>query len=186
MVNRRSGLILLASLVLVPSGPASAQGFGDTLRNLWPFGGNAAPGQTVPPAPDDVVCPRVGVIEGGSALRQGSGATIRHQISISDLARECTERTDGSTVVKVGVELRALLGTGGGGSARSEVPVRFVVKRGDQVFASRVRRVTVSIPSGDTQGTATVVEDGLVVPPGVTDWEVQVGLGAAERRPQRR
>ena len=166
-------LFPLAALLLA-AGPAQAQGIGETLRSLLPFGNDPSPPmqQGVPASPEDVPCPRVGVIEGGSALRQGGG-----QITISDVARECRGRPDGSIVVKVGVEVRTLLGTGGG-APRSDVPVRFVVRRGDKVFMTRQRRVAAAIRPGDTQGTATLVEDGLVVPAGVEDWEVEVGLGA--------
>jgi hypothetical protein len=80
--------------------------------------------------------------------------------------------------VRVGVEGRALLGAGGGGAGRYTVPVRIVVKTGSRVIAERVRQATVAIPAGDTQGSFTLVEEGLVVSPAdAGSFEIEVGLG---------
>jgi hypothetical protein len=78
------------------------------------FGGPTVP----PPAPGselDVYCPPVGVIDGGAALqsyggRTGDPSALRNQIALSNFARECVGRPDGATLVKVGIEGRALLG----------------------------------------------------------------------------
>jgi hypothetical protein len=159
------------------AGPLAAQDSGSFLGNLFRFGGTTVP----PAAPAPVIeveCPPVGVIDGGAAMRAVAGDTVRSQISIGRLARECTGRPDGSIAVKVGVEGLVLLGTGGA-SGRYDTSVRFVVKRGDRVFMTKTRRVAGAIPAGDTQGTFTVVEDGLVVPPGVGEYEIDVGLGGA-------
>ena len=158
--------------------PAAAQESGSFLGKLFNFGGSTAP-SALPPQIDEVECPPVGVIDGGSAIRVGSGNAVRSQISIARLARECVGRPDGSIMVKVGVEGRVLLGAGGGAGGRYDAPVRFVVKRGDKVFATKVKRVAGAIPAGDTQASFTVVEDGLVVPPGVGEYEIDVGLGGA-------
>jgi hypothetical protein len=128
-------------------------------------------------------CPAVDVVDGGAALRVGSG-----QITIANVARECGERPDGAIVVKVGVEGRLLLGPGGGGSARADAPVTITIKRNDRVFASRSRRVPVSVVPGEFGGNFVVVEDNLVVPPGTDGFEIVVGLGAgpaARGRPAR-
>ena len=158
--------------------PAHAQEGGSLLGNLFRFGGTTVP-PAAPPQVDEVECPQVGVIDGGAAMRSGSGDAVRSQISIARLARECVGRPDGSILVKVGVEGRVLLGTAGGSGGRYDTSVRFVVKRGDRVFATKVKRVAAAIPAGDTQATFTVVEDGLVVPPGVGEYEIDVGLGSA-------
>ncbi len=93
-------------------------------------------GATTPPpqkvAVEDVYCPTVTVMDGGSAIqvyaggRSGDASALRSQVSIGELARECQGQPDGSTLVKVGVEGRALLGAGGG-AGRYDVPVQIVV-----------------------------------------------------------
>jgi hypothetical protein len=136
-------------------------------------------------------CPGVDVSDGGAALRAVSGGStepgaVRNQISIGQLARECIPQADGSVLVKVGVETRVLLGPGGG-SGRFSTPVRFTVKRGGTVFASRVQQAAVSVPAGETQGSTLVVQDGLVVPAQAkNDFEIEVGLGGSGPARQRR
>ncbi len=92
-------------------------------------------------ATQDVYLPgQSGVIDGGAALqaysggRVGDASALRSQITLGQLARECNGQADGSTLVKVGVEGRALLGASGS-AGRFDVPVRIVVKRGSTVFA---------------------------------------------------
>jgi hypothetical protein len=163
--------------------PASAQGIGDRLRNL--FGSSDAKGASAaPPSGIEVPdCPRVDIIEGGSALRtyaggrSGSPESLRSQLTIVDIARECIGQPDGSIVLKVGVEGRALVGPAGS-AGRFDAPVRFVVKRGDQFFANRVRRVAVVVPPGETQATFVAVEENIVIPPGAGEFDIEVGLGA--------
>lgn len=133
-------------------------------------------GTTVPPAQaaavDDVYCPPVIISDGGSAIQ-----TRGTQITLGQLARECAGQPDGSTLVKIGVEGRALLGTGGS-AGRFDVPVQIVVKDRSAVFANRTRRVSVAIPAGDAQGSFTVVEGNIVVPAAsANSFEIEVGLG---------
>ena len=173
-VQRLAGALLAIGLA---AGSCEAQeGVGSILGNLLRFGGTTVP-PAAPPQAEDVDCPPVGVIDGSAAIRSVAGEAVRSQISIARLARECVGRPDGSVVVKVGVEGRVLLGVGGG-TGRYDTAVRFVVKRGDRVFATKVKRVAGAIPAGDTQATFTVVEDNLVVPPGVGEYEIDVGLGS--------
>jgi hypothetical protein len=110
---------------------------------------------------------------------------VRSQIALGDLARECVGQPDGSTLVRVGVEARALLGSGGS-AGRYDVPVQIVVKDGSTVFANRSRRVAAAIPAGQTQTTVSIVEEGIVVPASsANNFEIEVGLGtraAAGRR----
>jgi hypothetical protein len=162
---------------------SSGEGGGNTFSNFLLFGGATVP----PAAPSAAIevpdCPPVDVAEGGAALRTLAGksaeaSAVRSQLSISNVARECVGQKDGSVVVKVGVEGRALAGPGGSIS-RSDVPVYIVLKRGDRVLVSRVRRAPVSVAPGDIQGAFILVEDGMVVPPGIGgEFEIQVGLGA--------
>ena len=59
------------------------------------------------------------------------------------------------------------------------MPVNIVLKRGDRILASRLRRVAVAIPAGQAQASFVVVESELVVPPGTGDFAIEVGLGGA-------
>ena len=115
---------------------------------------------------------------GPGPIRVGDAGSVRSQISLGDLARECVGQPDGSTLVRVGVEAQALLGTGGS-AGRYDVPVQIVVKDGSTVFANRSRRVAAAIPAGQTRTTVSVVEEGIVVPAAsANNFEIEVGLGA--------
>ncbi len=141
--------------------------------------GAAAGGPDGPKAEAAAYCPAVDVAEGGAAIRAQSGESVRYQIALGELARECTPQADGSVLVKVGVEGRALLGAGGGGG-RVEAPVRVQIKQGSTVLATRARRVAVPIPSGSLQGDFALVEEGLVVPPQYAEsYEIEVALAGA-------
>jgi len=164
---------------------AGREGGGSTLSNLFFYGGT-----TVPPVAarviEEIECPSVEVFPGGAALqaytggRTGSADALRHQISIGNLARECQVQEDGSVRLRVGVQGRVLIGPAGGSGGRFDAPVSVVVRSGSQVFASRTRRAAVSVPSGDTGGDFTVVEDGITIPASVGEnFEILVGLGAA-------
>jgi hypothetical protein len=149
---------------------------GASLGNMVLFAGT-----TVPPARpaeiEDVYCPPITVASGSSSIQAGSG-----QIIIGQMARECVGQPDGSTLVKIGVEGRALMSSGGGGG-RFTAPVHMVVKNGSTVLANRSRAVGVAIPAGDTQGSFSIVEDGIVVPPSAANsFEIEVGLGGRARR----
>ena len=172
----------LALLGLSALAGCSAPGEGgSTIGNMLTFAGPTVP----PPVTaqiEDVYCPQVEIAEGGSTMRSYSGgrvgdaAGLRSQIAIAELARECVGQPDGTTLVKVGVEGRALLGAGGG-AGRYDVPVRIVVKRGDRVIANRLRRTAVSIAAGQAQASFAVVEEGIVVPAAdATSFDIEVAL----------
>src|SRR4028119_801896 len=149
-------LAVLGLTALAGCGAPGEGGMGDMLLLA---------GTTVPPAKpqqiEDVYCPQIDVFEGGSTLRTGGS-----QIVLGQMARECVGQPDGTTLVRIGVEGRALLPAGGGGGrggararlaggaggGRYAAPLRIVVKRGSTVFANRSRSVGVAIPAGDTQG----------------------------------
>jgi hypothetical protein len=175
----------------VIAAPAPAQDLGRRLRSIFGFEESPPPAVS-PQAVEDVHCPPVGIIESGTAIRAYSGARVgdpaalRHQISIGQTARECVEEPDGSVLVKVGVEGRVLLGPAGA-PGRFDTPVTVQIKRGERILASRTQRVTVSVSQGETQGMFVVVQDGLRVPPGSGDYDIQVGLiaGSGGERPAR-
>lgn len=160
----------------------STSGGGSTLGNLLKYGSTTEPPiQSTTGLVEATDCPQVLVIDGRSAVRQGSG-----QVSISNIARECMERPDGSVVVKVGVEGLALAGSGGGGVGRGSVPVVFQIRQGDKVILTRTRSAPISAPAGDTQGTFVAIEGGMVVPAKSGLFDIEVGLGGGSGRAARR
>jgi hypothetical protein len=169
------------------TGSGSGEGTGSTLKNFLLYGGATVP----PAAPPEIIevrdCPAVTVSDGGAALRtvagSGDAASVRSQLSITEVARECSGRPDGAVIVKVGVQVRALIGPGGG-SGRFDAPVNIVLKRGDQILASRARRVAITVAPGQFEQSAIVVEDNLVAPPGPGEFDIEVGLGAGPRAPR--
>jgi hypothetical protein len=144
-----------------------------------------------PSGVEEAYCPRVGVIEGGAALQAYAGRTgdpnaLRNQISLTDFARECVARPDGATLVKVGIEGRALLGPGASAGGRFEAPVRVVIKSGDGVSPRAPAASSVTIPAGDTQGSFVVVEETWSFPPAAASSRSRSGSAARVRRNDRR
>jgi hypothetical protein len=182
-VFRAKAGLALAVLGLTALAGCGAPGEGgSTMSNMVLFAGTTVPAP-VPRQTEDVYCPIIEVSEGGSAIQAYSGGAVgdatrlRSQIALGELARECLGQPDGSTLVRVGVEGRALLGAGGS-AGRYDVPVHIVVKRGSTIIANRTRRVAVAIPAGQTQGGFSVVEDSILVSPGdAKSFEIEVGLG---------
>lgn len=183
-LNRRAGwvFVVLGISALAGCGAPGEGGFG-VGDMLLTAGTTQTPRQAAETR--DVYCPTVEVMDGGSVIRSGDGGSVRSQIALGDLARECVGQPDGSTLVRVGVEARALLGAGGS-AGRYDVPVQIVVKDGSTMFANRSRRVAAAIPAGQTQTTVSIVEEGIVVPASSANtFEIEVGLGtraAAGRR----
>jgi hypothetical protein len=196
MTMGKSGLLAagVAAACLAVSGcssTSSEDSAGKKFANLIFYGGTTVPasGAGLVAA---VPCPAVTIASGGAAINSYAGGreagpeALRSQLSITDVARECTGRPDGSIIVKVGVEGRALVGPGGS-AGRFEAPVGFAIKRHERVLASATRRAAVALSPGETQGTFLVVEDGLVVPPNTDDFDIEVGLGGSgAERPARR
>lgn len=180
----RSGLRAagLAAASLALSACSSTGGGGGNPLSSAFLPGAASPNVAALPA--DVPCPPVTIAPGGAAInsysggRDGAPEALRSQISIVNVARECAGRPDGSIVVKVGVEGRALVGAAGS-AGRFETPVRFAIKRGERVLASATRRASVALAAGELQGSFTLVEEGLVVPAGTDDFDIEVGLGGS-------
>lgn len=184
------GILRLAGLALTVScaaGGVRAQD-GNFLTNIFKYGGTTVP-PSQPKELEEAYCPPVDVSEGGAALqtyggRGGDKSGLRSQIMLSNFARECTRRQDGSITVRVGVEGRVLLGPAGA-PGRFEAPLQIAIKFGDKVVASRARRLVATVPAGQAQGTFSIVEEDLSVPAEMTrDYEIEVGLGGP-RRPSR-
>ncbi|MCB5175331.1 MULTISPECIES: hypothetical protein [Microvirga] len=180
-LGRKAGwAVALLGLSALAGCGAPGEG-GSTFSNMLTFAGPTVP----PPVQaqiEDVYCPPVEISEGGAALRSVAGGdSLRSQISLGNLARECIGQPNGTTIVKIGVEGRVLLGPGGS-PGRYDVPVRIAVKNGSKIIANRSRRVAASVPAGDTQTTFSVIEEGIVVSPAdANSFEIEVGLGSGAR-----
>lgn len=147
-------------------------GTGSTLSNLVKYGSTTEPAIQRPAGDVEASnCPQVLVTPGRSSIRHANS-----QVSISNIARECVERPDGSIVVKVGIEGLALLGPSGG-SGRFNVPVVFLIKQDERVIVTRTRHAAVSIGGGEAQASFMTVEGGMVVPAKSGTFDIEVGLG---------
>jgi len=149
-------------------------GSGSTLNNLIKYGSTTEPPVQRPAGEVEAsYCPQVQVIPGRAAIQHGGG-----QVSISNIARECIERPDGSVVVKVGIEGLALVGPKGGGG-RFNVPVVFRLTQDEKVLVTRTRQASVSVGGGEAQASFVTVEGGMVVPARSGTFDIEVGLGGA-------
>ncbi len=193
---RRQTLLALPFLCLGLAGcgsSSSSSGQPSTMQTL----GNVLMFQsTTPPPPDQLpkdeaeeqqVCPQVIIADGGAAVRAQSGqdsGSLRHQISILNVARECTPTGNGGFRLKVGVEGRILLGPAGG-AGNYGATLTTVVMRGTTQVARRAARVGGAVGSGQGGTDFSHVEDGIVVPAGRGDVEIIVGLGGGAATPVR-
>lgn len=197
-VLRRSRLLAVPAMAALlagcgSSGSGSGSGGFQTLSNVVMFQSTQAPRPDQLPNDEEApfVCPEVIIEEGGAAIRAqagGDSSGLRSQVSILNVARECTPTGDGGFRLKVGVEGRVLLGpAGGAGSYGATLTTR--VMRGTSQVARRVSRVGGTIPSGQGGTDFSHVEEGIVVPAGRSDVEIIVSLspgGAAPARGRRR
>lgn len=136
---------------------------------------------------EQLICPEVIIADGGAAVRAQSGQDsggLRHQISILNVARECTPTGNGGFRLKVGVEGRVLLGPAGGAGSYGAT-LTTVVMRGTSQIARRAARVGGTVASGQGGVDFSHVEEGIVVPAGRGDVEIIVGLGAGGATPAR-
>jgi hypothetical protein len=168
----------------------SETGGSSTTSSFGEFFRNSSSTQPLPPAlpnDEDIECPQVEILDGGSAIRVDGGGSVRHQLSLGQTAREC--RLVGNEIsVKIGIEGRALLGPSGSPGTFA-APVRFVIKRGDKVMVSRLQRTTVTIPAGETGAGFIMIEDNLLVPKSGEEMTIVVGFdpnGRAETPRKRR
>ena len=179
---KASGLV--AGLLLIAgTGAAGAESGGFFKSLLSGNGVGEAPSITAPRArdPDDAYCPPVTVADGAAAFPAGSGTVQHHQVTFSRMSRECKAQGNGALSVKVGVELRALLGPAGA-PGKFDTPLTIAIKYNGTVLTARSRRVAVSVPPGAAQGTAAVIEADLTVPADAAGgYDIEVGLAAQAR-----
>jgi hypothetical protein len=151
----------------------------------WGKSSEEAPKQPSPKSKEPMFCPKVSVQPGTAAFIQyergkdGDPMAVRNQANFNQFARECIDL--GAEVgVRLGIAGRALIGPKGTPGQMMEVPIRFVVIDDKQkVVISRVTRLQVTIPAGQTGITFTHVEDiGSLPFPGNSfrKWEFRVGF----------
>jgi hypothetical protein len=159
-------LLLLSSTVLFASGCGSESimgtGVGTGLSALTQQTGTAPKAL----AQREVDCPKLDVLAGTAALRVASASEgavgVNYQVSMGQTARECRVESN-RIIIKVGVEGRVLIGTNGKSGTYS-VPLRIAVKREKEVVYSKLTRLSVTVPNGDTQAAFTHVEEGISLP----------------------
>jgi hypothetical protein len=114
----------------------------------------------------DIDCPKLDVLAGTAALRVASASEgavgVNYQVSMGQTARECRVENN-RMIIKVGVEGRVLIGTNGKSGTYS-VPLRIAVKREKEVVYSKLVRLSVTVPNGDTQAGFTHIEEGISLP----------------------
>lgn len=202
MIDRLPGrigrFVLPAALALALAGcgssgssnsgePSAAQKLG----NILVFQSATPPPANQLPTDDDVyfACPQVIVADGGAAIRAQSGGdsgSLRSQVSITTVARECSQATkEGGFNLKVGVEGRILIGPAGGPGSYGATLITQVL-RNNNVVARRTARVGGTIPSGQSGADFSHVESNITVPPGSGDVEIIVGLSPGGGEPARR
>ncbi|ATQ68179.1 MULTISPECIES: hypothetical protein [Methylosinus] len=152
-----------------------------------------APGAPPPPPPDGALgvdCPEILVDSGAASLRVPPGsdnAAVRYQLSLGDMARECSMQGD-QIAIKVGVEGAAVLGPAGSPGAYSG-SLRVAVRRqkDEHILDSKTYRISAAVAAGATRGAFRVIADPLLVPylgpQAADDYEILVGFegGVAEK-----
>jgi len=185
---RQRGWLVVPMLCLGLAGCGSSSSSGEpssmqTLGNIVMFQSATRPAPDPLPTNENqeeqLVCPEVIVSDGGAAIRAQAGqdsSGLRYQISITNVARECTATGNGTFRLKVGVEGRVLLGPAGSPGSYGAT-LTTTVTRGTSVLGKRSARVGATIPSGQGGADFTHVEEGIMVPAGKGDVEIFVGLG---------
>jgi hypothetical protein len=178
--------------------PAASRSFGDRMADTL-FGG--PPPATATPSgrpQDEIDCPVVDVRQGASTITVHAkgdpvATNVRYQATIGQYARECV--LAGATLtIKVGVQGRVILGPVGE-PGTVDVPLRIaLVQEGPdpKTIWTKLYKVAVAIPAGDTNVPFVQVEENLSVPkPSSSDLEsyvVYVGFDqqALNEKPARR
>ena len=144
----------------------------------------AAATQTPTAASPSVYCPRLRLREGTETLRRQAGgeaddaSAVVWQASITDTAREC-RYADGRLTIRVGVAGRVIAGPRGGPGAVT-VPLRIVVvKDPEEVLASELRQVSVTIPASLSVGFSHVADVTVPSPGEDRDYIVYAGFDSA-------
>jgi hypothetical protein len=142
---------------------------------------------------DDFDCPVLDVAPNGASMRdfggtaEGGAQSLRNQISISNLARECKD-AGSSITMSLGVEGSVLLGPAGAPGTFT-VPLLFEARIKDKVVTTRRETLSVTIPPTESRAFFSTVLTDFSIPKD-DDTDVYVGLsksgGPALRPPVHR
>lgn len=173
---------MLLSAVCIPTPAAAQSSFTDKVKSWFGAGPSAPGGNTPQDTPAEIDCPGVEVRQGASTLAvsapgtEASPMNTRYQASIGQTARECAPLGAVMTM-KIGIQGRVLLGPAGA-PGQLDVPLRIaVVQEGPQpkTIASKLYRMSVAIPPGQTTVPFVHVEQDLTFPmPSLTVLEAYV------------
>ncbi|MFO1114925.1 MAG: hypothetical protein U1E28_04525 [Beijerinckiaceae bacterium] len=186
-----------AGAVLVICGPLALAGCGGQagsvagsdpdptstkLGNLLAFNSTKAPPNPNGGPRETIDCPVVQVEPGHSSVRVGgeSASSVRYQIAIGDVARDCT-RQGNDLVVRVGVETRTVLGPAGApGTYTAPMKISMRKVAGEQTLSSKTYRVGGAVGSSGNSINSLIAEP-MSVPftsqHADEDYEVVLSLG---------
>lgn len=141
-----------------------------------------------PEPTDHVVCPDIAILDGTADDRvygQGdqTNTNVRYQFSLNDVARDC--KIEGDQIsLKIGATGKVLLGPVGA-PGNFIAPIRVaIVRESDQApVVSKLYRLAVSVPTGQTEAPFTLVTEPLNIPythaNAQHDYTIKVGFDAA-------
>jgi hypothetical protein len=169
--------------------------FSDRMNSFF-LGNPSTTGQTTAAA--EIDCPAMDIRAGASTYAvsapgaEANATNLRYQASIARASRECAAL--GATLtIKVGVQGRILLGPAGA-PGQIDVPMRLaLVEEGLQpkTIWTKLYRIPVAIPPGQTSVTFVQIEEDLTVPmPRAADLDayiIYVGFDpAGSKEPERK
>ena len=128
-------------------------------------------------------CPKA-VLRGGTENyrafprgQKGNLARMQLQATIVKVARECVYEGD-KLQLKVGVAGRYVPGPKASGSQAS-LPIRIVVRRGDQTLYSKLHSTSASLGAGETYGKFQFIDDAIYIEK-PTAQNIQIFVGFDE------
>lgn len=127
-------------------------------------------------------CPVIVMDDGAHMLRTPPGAdaaSVHHQLSIKNTARECIVDGDHMTI-RVGVEGDAMLGpVGSPGSYGGTIRVALRRTKDDSIITSKTYRVNSTIPAGAARADFRLLADPISAPAiakAQDEYEILVGF----------
>lgn len=183
----KSSIAGLTALALVAgAGATGALAFDLPKLGIPSFSG--AEGPMTPGATPD--CPLIVVEDGGHMLRtpeNADAASVHHQVSIKDTARECIITGD-QLNIRVGIEGDAVLGPAGAPGAYGAT-LRIALRRikDESIVTSKTYRVGATIPAGAARAGFNLIADPITIaatPKPQDEYELLIGLTNASAAPE--
>lgn len=127
-------------------------------------------------------CPEVRIRQGTESVRryvrgyEDDPGYVVWQAAISETARECLYDPQGNVTIRVGVSGRLLAGPKGG-PGQVALPLRVAVVQGvDDLLASDLHQLSLTIPAANTTSFAEVREITLPAPERELNYMIYVGF----------